>query len=51
MKIMILGATGYLGFNIVKRLLSESDISLTIAARDFEKLRSCKCQAKFYIVR
>ena len=40
MKIMILGATGYLGFNIVKRLLSESNISLTIAVRDFEKLRS-----------
>ena len=40
MKIMVLGATGYLGFNIVKRLLREPDISLTVAVRDFEKLRS-----------
>lgn len=40
MKIMVLGATGYLGFNIVKRLLREPDIYLTVAVRDFEKLRS-----------
>ena len=40
MKVMVLGATGYLGYNIVKRLLSEADISLTLAVRDFDKLRS-----------
>ena len=40
MKIMVLGATGYLGFNIAKRLLREPDIYLTVAVRDFEKLRS-----------
>lgn len=37
---MVLGATGYLGFNIVKRLLCESEITLTIAVRDFGKLQS-----------
>ena len=36
---MILGATGYLGYNILKRLMKEPDISLTVAIRDFTKLR------------
>ena len=39
MKLLLLGSTGYLGHNILARLLKEKNLDLTVPVRNPEKLQ------------